>query len=169
MDHNASMACRLSCTWRNNWIPCSIRTLNKRQRKSSSNRWHNQSKGYSSKCRYWLLLLLLWWFLSSHRIWNTPPLPKWTMFIQNELYILVEWASHSAIRYVLISKVPHHRRFIIHGPIGVLNPKISNHLFFQEKYPPLVFKVKWQEAIYKVVQCYKQCCETVPNDHSQAL
>ena len=40
---------------------------------------------------------------------------------------------------------------------------------FQEKYPPLVLKVKWPEAIYKVVQYYKQCCEAVPNNPSQSL
>ena len=33
----------------------------------------------------------------------------------------------------------------------------------------MVLNAKWLEAIYKVVQCYKQCCEVVPNDHSQAL
>ena len=41
--------------------------------------------------------------------------------------------------------------------------------FFMEKYPPLVLKAKWREAIYKVVQYYNEYCKTMPNNPSQSL
>ena len=44
-----------------------------------------------------------------------------------------------------------------------------NVFFPMKKYPPLVLKLKWPKAIYKIVQYYNEYCVAMLNDLSQSF